>query len=99
MDIFNYFVFWILPIFILGFQALLLPVLFFLKSRTWLQNYAFMISGAIVGLGFGYVYANLAALQAYMVLVMLAICSFGALSGLFWWYLLVKRSETDAGHS
>ena len=56
MEIFNYFVFVILPVFILGFQALLLPALFFLKSRDWLQSYAFALGGAIVGIGFGYAF-------------------------------------------
>jgi hypothetical protein len=99
MDIFNYLVFVILPIFVLGFQALLLPVLFFLKSRNWLQSYAFMTSGGIVGFGFGYVYANLSGLKASIVLVMLSVSAFGALSGLFWWYLLVKRLEADGDSS
>ena len=76
-----------------------MPALFFLKSRDWLQSYAFALGGAIVGIGFGYVYANLSALQGSMALVILAVSLFGALSGLFWWYLLVKRGETDGDSS
>jgi len=99
MDIFNYLVFVILPIFILGFQALLLPVLFFLKSRAWLQHYAFTVSGAITGIGFGYVFANVSGLQGSMALVIASVSLFGALSGSIWWYPLVKRLETDIDSS
>ena len=95
MEIFNYLVFVILPIFILGFQAVLLPILFILKARNWLQSYAFAIGGAIAGTGFGYVYAYLSGLQQYLAIVLLSVGIFGALSGLFWWYLLVKRAEAD----
>ena len=95
MEIFNYLIFVILPIFILGFQAVLLPILFFLKARNWLQSYAFAIGGAIAGAGFGYVYAYLSGLQQSLALVMLSVGIFGACSGLFWWYLLVKRAEPN----
>ena len=96
MEIFNYFAFVIVPIFLLGFQALLLPVFFFLKSRNWLQNYAFAVAGALTGIGFGYVFAAVSGLQqSAAALAMASVCAFGALSGLFWWYLLVKRLEND----
>ena len=95
MEIFNYLVFVILPIFVLGFQAVLLPVLFFLKSRSWLQSYAFAAGGGIAGTGYGYVYANLSGLQEFMAVVLLSVSLFGALSGWGWWYLLVKRIDPD----
>jgi hypothetical protein len=99
MEIFNYFVFVILPVFGLGFQALLLPILFFLKSRNWLRSYSFAASGAIAGIGFGYLFAGLGGAQQYATHVALAVSGFGALSGLFWWYLLVKRFEGETDHS
>jgi len=99
MEIFNYFVFVILPIFGLGFQALLLPILFFLKSRNWLQTYAFVASGAVTGIGFGYLFAGVGGAQQYAAVVILAVSAFGALSGLFWWYQLVKRFADEADQS
>lgn len=99
MEIFNYLVFVILPIFGLGLQAALLPVLFFLKSRGWLQNYAFAIAGAIVGIGFGYGFANLGSALDYAALVIASVSLFGAFCGLGWWYLLVKRLDANVDSS
>ncbi len=95
MEIFNYLVFVILPIFILGFQALLLPVLFFLKSRAWLAHYSFTVGGAVTGVGFGYVFANVSGLDGSMAVAILAVTLFGAVSGWVWWYPLVKRLGSD----
>jgi len=98
MELFNYFVFVIMPIFILGFQALLLPILFFLKARNWLQGRAFLLSGAIAGTAFGYLFAHVGGAQQYLALVVVVVGLFGALSASFWWYVLVKRPATSSEH-
>jgi hypothetical protein len=95
MEIFNYTVLVILPIFMLGFQALLLPVLFFLKSRAWLAHWAFAAGGAVIGIGFGYVFANVSGLGGSLAVAIAAVTLFGALSGWIWWYPLVKRLGSD----
>ena len=99
MAAFNYIVFVILPIFVLGFQALLLPALFFLKSRNRLDSRAFAFAGGIIGVGFGYVFATVSGLQAFMALVILSVSLFGTLSGWCWWYLLVKRLSGEVDGS
>jgi hypothetical protein len=99
MDIFNYFVFVIVPVFGLGFQALLLPVLFFLKARSWLRSYAFAIAGCVVGIGFGYGFADVGGAQEALAAVIGSVALFGAVSGLCWWYVLVKRLEPDVDPS
>lgn len=95
MEIFNYIVLVLLPIFMLGFQAVLLPVLFFLKSRAWLAHYAFTVSGAVTGIGFGYLFANVSGMGGSLAVVILGVTLFGALSGAVWWYPLVGRLGSD----
>lgn len=95
MAAFNYVVFVLLPIFAVLFQGLLLAVLFFLKRRGWLRAQTFAVAGALAGLGFGYLYAVVSGSEAHLLAVIVGSGVFGLLSGLFWWYLLVKR-EADA---
>ena len=93
IDALNQFVFVLLPIFGLGFQAVLLPVFFFLKGRGWLSPQAFTVAGAIAGTAYGYVFAGFTGAPSTLV-ACLGIAIFGALSATGWWYLLVKR-EAD----
>ena len=94
LDAIYYFVFVIVPVFLLAFQALLLPVFFLLKSRGWLGLPAFCIAGAIVGVGFGYVFAQFSDPDT-VAAACAAIAAFGALSAAGWWYLLVKREGAE----
>jgi hypothetical protein len=93
IDAFNYFVFVLVPIFLLGFQAVLLAVLFFLKARKWLSVYAFASGGFVAGLGFGYLFAMLSGSTQALLVVCLSVGAFGILSGIFWWFLLVKKAS------
>lgn len=93
IDAFNYFVFVLVPIFLLGFQAVLLAVLFFLKARGWLSVYAFASGGFLAGLGFGYVFAELSGSTQALEMVCLSVGAFGILSGIFWWALLVRKAR------
>jgi hypothetical protein len=90
-----YFVFVIVPVFLLGFQALLLPVFFFLRARGWLSVSAFAIAGALTGTGYGYVFAQFVGAETAL-LSCAAVAAFGAVSAAGWWYLLVKREELQA---
>jgi hypothetical protein len=93
IDAFNYFVFVLVPTFLLGFQAVLLAVLFFLKARGWLSVYAFASGGFFAGLGFGYLFATLSGSTQALLIVCLSVGAFGLLSGVFWWFLLVKKAS------
>lgn len=90
IDALNHFVFVLLPIFGLGFQAVLLPVFFFLKARGWLSLLAFTVAGALTGSAFGYVFAGFTGTQSTFV-ACLGVATFGVISASGWWYLLVKR--------
>ncbi|NIP13792.1 MAG: hypothetical protein GWM88_03220 [Pseudomonadales bacterium] len=92
IDAFNYFVFVLVPIFLLGFQAVLLAIIFFLRARRWLSIYAFAGGGFLAGLGFGYLYATLSGSTEALLAVCLSVGVFGVLSGAFWWLLLVKKA-------
>ena len=94
MDALYYFVFVIVPVFLLGFQAVLLPVFFFLKGRGWLQLPAFCTAGALVGVVFGYLFAQFSGPDA-VAAACAAVAAFGALSAAGWWYLLVKREGPE----
>ena len=96
IDALNHFVFVLLPIFGLGFQAVLLPVFFFLKARSWLSLLAFSVAGALTGTVYGYVFAGFTSTQSTLV-ACLGVAIFGALSATGWWYLLVKREADQNG--
>jgi len=93
-DALYHFAFVLVPIFGLGLQAVLLPVFFFLKGRNWLSPLAFTVAGAIVGTGYGYLFAQFTGAQTALI-ACLAVAIFGALSAAGWWYLLVKREGVD----
>jgi hypothetical protein len=94
IDALYYFIFVIVPIFFLGFQAALLPAFFFLKGRGWLSLQAFAVAGVLVGAGFGYVFAQLSGVHTPL-LACLAVAVFGAISAAGWWFVLVKREGQD----
>ena len=72
---------------------MLLAVLFFLKARKWLSVYAFAGGGFFAGLGFGYLFAVLSGSTPALLLVCLSVGAFGILSGVFWWFLLIKKAS------
>ena len=90
IDALYYLVFVLVPVFLLAFQALLLPVLFFLKGRGWLGLNAFAAAGVVVGAVFGYLFGGISGAETVWV-PSGSVAVFGALSGAGWWYLLVKR--------
>jgi len=94
IDALNHFVFVLLPVFGLGFQAILLPVFFFLKARDSLSLLAFASAGALTGTGYGYVFAQFTGAQSQLV-ACLGVAAFGVVSAGGWWYLLVKREDTE----
>lgn len=92
LDALYYFVFVIVPVFLLAFQALLLPVFFFLKGRRWLSLRAFATGGGLMGIGFGYLFAQFSGTQSALA-TCVSVGVFGLISGGGWWYLLVKRES------
>ena len=90
IDAVYYFIFVIVPIFLLGFQAVLLPIFFFLKGRNWLSPRAFIVTGTLVGIGYGYIFAHFIGAQTALV-ASTGVAAFGAICATGWWYLLVKR--------
>ena len=98
IDVIEYFVFVIVPVFLMGFQAVLLAVLFFLKARQWLSPAAFCAAGATAGAGYGYVFAGFSSPESILT-ACLAVAAFGVASGAMWWYLLVKREGARHGRS
>lgn len=91
-DIFYYIIFVLLPVFFLGFQAVLLPVFFFLKARKHASFRAFIVAGSLTGAAFGYVYAIFSG--SPLVLSSLSVTLFGAISGGFWFRAL-NKTERD----
>lgn len=98
LDALYYAIFVLVPVFLLAFQAILLPVFFFLKGRGWLSLRAFVLGGAIAGLGFGYLFGQFSGTQTLWA-PCAAVAVFGALSAAGWWYLLVKRERGRAENS
>ena len=97
IDALYYIIFVIIPVFFLGFQAVLLPTFFFLKGRGWLSLQAFTVTGVLVGSVFGYIFGQFSGAQTPL-LACLAVAAFGAISAGAWWYVLVKRDgEASAG--
>tara|TARA_A100001037_G_scaffold296073_1_gene316069 strand:+ start:1600 stop:1887 length:288 start_codon:yes stop_codon:yes gene_type:complete len=87
IEIFYYIVFVIVPIFIIGFQAILLPVFFLLKAWGLTSRRAFICGGIVTGVGFGYVYAKLSSIASpWMACLVVAV--FGAASAAFWFRAL-----------